>query len=113
MLLVNNVWQIKMTPPYNFTGTDFVTLSSAEVPSTSGYLSKVQTSEYGSIPASVVGGASNKYFKDYFYKVKTGFRVALRGGYCDIGVNAGSRYVRVNYADSRSSWDIGASPVYK
>lgn len=113
MLLANNVWQIKMTPPYNFTGTDFVTLSNAEVPSGDGYLSKIQTSEYGSIPASVVGDASNKYFKDYFYKVATSLRVGLRGGYCRSGVGAGFRYVSVSAAASYSNWYIGASPVYK
>jgi hypothetical protein len=113
MLLVDNVWKIKMTPPYDLTGTDFVTLSNAEVPSQNGYLSKVQTSEYGSIPASVVGGASNKYFKDRFYKAATGSRVAIRGGNCNVGVSAGCRCVSVSHADSYSNWDIGASPVYK
>lgn len=113
MLLVNNVWKIKMTPPYNFTGTDFVTLSNAEVPSGNGYLSKVQTSEYGSIPASIANGSSTKYFKDYFYKTATDTRVALRGGNCNNGSNAGFRSVSVNSADSGSSWYVGASPVYK
>ena len=104
MLLVNNVWKIKMTPPYNFTGTDFVTLSNAEVPTGNGYLSKVQTSEYGS---------STKYFKDYFYKTATDTRVAIRGGSCGDGGICGFRYVNVNNAASASNWHIGASPVYK
>ena len=113
MLLVDNVWKIKMTPPYNFTGTDFVTLSNAEVPSGNGYISKVQTSEYGSIPASIDGGSSTKYFKDYFYKTATDTRVALRGGYCNSGAYCGFRCVNVHGAASYSSWSIGASPVYK
>lgn len=113
MLLVNNVWKIKMTPPYNFTGTDFVTLSNAEVPSGNGYLSKVQTSEYGSIPASIANGSSTKYFKDYFYKTATDTRVAVRGGNCGSGGGAGFRCVYVNNAASYSGWSIGASPVYK
>ena len=113
MLLVNNVWQIKMTPPYNFTGTDFVTLSNAEVPAVNEYLSKVQTSEYGSIPASITNGSSTKYFKDYFYKAATDTRVARRGGHCNYGGNAGFRYVNVGDAASNSAWHIGASPVYK
>lgn len=113
MLLVDNVWKIKMTPPYNFTGTDFVTLSNAEVPSVNGYLSKVQTSEYGSIPASIANGSSTRYFKDYFYKTETSTRVAVRGGTCSSGAACGFRYVHVNRAASFSSWALGASPVYK
>ena len=113
MLLVDNVWKIKMTPPYNFTGTDFVTLSSASVPSGNGYLSKVQTSQYGSIPASIEGGGSSKFYKDYFYKTATDTRVALRGGYCSNGGAAGFRCVYVNVAASVSSEVFGASPLYK
>ena len=113
MLLVDNVWKIKMTPPYNFTGTDFVTLSNAEVPSGNGCLSKIQTSEYGSIPASVVGDSSTKYFKDSFYKTERGTRVARRGGNCSDGVRAGFRFVSVYSDYSYSVWGLGASPVYK
>ena len=113
MLLVDNVWKIKMTPPYNFTGTDFVTLSSASVPSGNGYLSKVQTSQYGSIPASIEGGGSSKFYKDYFYKTATSTRVALRGGNCSNGAVCGFRYVGVYLTASTSIWAIGASPLYK
>ena len=113
MLLVNNVWKIKMTPPYNFTGTDFVTLSNASVPTGNGYPSKVQTSEYGSIPASIDGGSSTKYFKDYFYKTATDTRVAIRGGTCNSGARCGFRYVAVDAAASYSVWSLGASPLYK
>lgn len=113
MMLMNNVWKIKMTPPYNFTGTDFVTLSTAEVPSGTGFLSRVQTSEYGSIPASIANGSSTKYFKDPFFKSATNTRVALRGGSCTDGGNAGFRYINVDSAASISYWAVGASPVYK
>lgn len=113
MLLVDNVWKIKMTPPYNLIGTDFVTLSDAEVPTGNGYLRKTQTSEYGSIPASIAGGSSSLYYKDYFYKTATGTRVAVRGGACSDGNICGFRCVNVSAAASASRWGIGASPIYK
>lgn len=113
MLLIDNVWQIKMAPPYNFTGTNFQTLSTASVPDGNGYLSKVQTSQYCSIPASISGGGSTKFYRDYFYKTATGTRVAIVGGSCGNGVFCGFRYVGVNNTASYTHWGIGASPIYK
>lgn len=113
MLLVDNIWKVKMTTPYNFTGTDFITLSNAEVPSENGYLSTVQTSEYGSIPASTTDGSATKYFTDYFYKAATGTRVAIHGGACNNSRNAGFRCIYVNFSASTSDQLVGASPVYK
>lgn len=113
ILLVDNIWTIKMTPPYNFTGTDFTTLTQFDVPSGNGYLSKVTASQYGSIPASISGGASNKFYRDYFYKTDTGTRVGLVGGRCGNGAASGFRYVNVYTTASASTWDIGASPIYK
>ena len=113
MLLVDNVWKVKMTPSYDFTGTNFQTLSTASVPDGNGYLSKTQTSQYGSIPASVSGGGSTKFYRDYFYKTATSTRVALVGGSCSYGVNCGFRCVYVHSTASGTSWNIGASPIYK
>ena len=112
LLLVDNIWKVKMTPPYNFTGTDFTTLSNAEVPTGSGYLSRIQTSEHGSLPAAIIS-SSGKYFKDYFSKTAIGTRAAVHGGNCDNGDYCGFRFVSVNAPDSYSYWNIGASPVYK
>ena len=115
MLLDYNVWKIKMTPPYNFTGTNFVTLSNAAVPSGTGlgYLSRVQTSQYGSIPASTEGGAEDKFYRDAFYKSATRTCVAIRAGNCDgVGID-GPHFVYVEIAGDFTAWSIGASPVYK
>lgn len=113
LLLVSNVWTVKMTPPYNFTGTDFITLSNTDVPTGNGYLSRIQTSEYGSLPAAIISSDS-KYFKDYFNRNTSGIRVALHGGACSDGGSCGFRNVRVYTGAVQSAgWSGGASPVYK
>lgn len=112
LLLANGVWKVKMTPPYNFTGTDFVTLSSASVPTDAGYLSRVQTSEYGSIPAATIS-TSGKYFKDFFYRYSNDTCVPLRGGNCGDTDIAGYRFIYAGDPASRTVWSFGASPVYK
>jgi hypothetical protein len=112
LLLANGVWKVKMTPPYNFTGTDFVTLSSASVPTDAGYLSRVQTSEYGSIPAETIS-TSGKYFKDFFYRYSNDTCVPLRGGNCGDTDIAGYRFIYAGDPASRTVWSFGASPVYK
>ena len=111
-ILDNNVWKIKMFPPYNFTGSGYDTLDK-NVPDGDGYLSQISTSEYGSLPASVSSGGNTVRFRDYFYKNATGVRVAFVGGNCYSGANAGFRYVRVNNLATDSTWNIGASPIFR
>lgn len=114
ILLVDNVWKIKMTPPYNFTGTDFVTLANTPVPSNAGYISQLSTSQYGSLPASTSNGSyNNAFYRDYFNTNQTGTRVGLVGGACGNGAADGFRSVAVSAAASASYRNFGASPIYK
>lgn len=111
MLLIDGAWNIKMTPSYNFTGSNF-TILDATPSTTNNYLRTISTSEYGSVPATV-SESSNSPFGDYFYQNQSETRVALVGGNCNLGAYCGFRFVNVSNAASRSDWHIGASPVYK
>lgn len=111
LLLVDGTYKIKMAPPYNFTGTYFVTLSTPS-PTSNNCLRTLATSEYGSVIATVSTYASSP-FKDYFFHNQSGTRVGVVGGICDHGSNCGPRDVNLGGVDSYSGWHIGASPIYK
>ena len=115
LLLINNIWKVKMVPPYNFDGTGFITPANAETPANpenQGWLKSRNTSSYGSIPAVNSGGSQSTYTCDYSYKNGSGTRVALVGGNCGSGRGAGAFYVSVSNAASYRAWNLGASPVY-
>ena len=111
MLLIDGVWNIKMTPDYNFTGTGFTSLSIPS-PTTNNYLRTLFTSEYGSVPASV-DTDTNSPFKDYYFQYQNGTRIPIVGDCCRHGSQCGFRAVRASSAAVSSLWDIGGSPVYK
>lgn len=112
LLSVNGVYKVKMTPPYNLTGTDFITPSGATMPTANGWLKTLSTSKYGSLP-SAVGGSSSTYYADLFYSDASGTRVARVGGHCNSGSDDGFRYVNMTNTASYSYWHVGASPVFK
>lgn len=111
LLLVDGAYKIKMAPPYNFTGTDFVTLSTPS-PTSNNYARTLATSELGSVTAAVSAHASSP-FKDYFYQDQSGIRVGIVGGFCESGSRCGPRCVYLNCTASTSGWVIGASAIYK
>ena len=59
----------------------------------------------------VVGGASNQYFCDYYWK-NTGLRVVYVGGYLDNGALVGLVYWHCSNAVGSASWNIAARLSY-
>lgn len=111
LLLVDGVYKIKMAPPYNFTGTDFVTLSTPS-PTSNSYIRTLATSEYGSVTATVSTLASSP-FKDSFYQSQSETRVNIMGGNCSSVFACGPRFTVLDCAASYSRWGLGASVIYK
>jgi hypothetical protein len=114
LILDAGIYKIKEHPAYNLTGEGYTAISTsvAKCPTSNNYIKTEVSTQFGSLP-TVVGGTSSTYYCDYFYQNQSGVHVALRGGGCNGGANAGLRYVNVSGTAPVSAWNIGASPVYK
>ena len=109
--LVDNVYKVKMTPPYALdSDSTYQTLSVTPPSSTEGWLKNVSSGVYGDVPTEV--GASNvSGFANYFYKNASGARLSLFGGNANHGLGVG-RYWTLHYGATTSYWIIGGSPCY-
>ena len=109
--LVDNVYKVKMTPPYALdSDSTYQALSVTPPSSTEGWLKNVSSGVYGDVPTEV--GASNvSGFANYFYKNASGARLSLFGGYASNGLRVG-RYWYLNNGATNSNWGIGGSPCY-
>ena len=114
LILDAGIYKIKEHPAYSLTGEGYTAISTsvAKCPTSNGYIETEVSTQFGGLP-TVVGGTPSTYYCDYFYQYQSGVFVALRGGDCSGGANAGLRYVYVANAASFSYWNRGASPVYK
>jgi hypothetical protein len=109
--LDNDVYKVKMTPPYSLDGDSSYTALSVTPPSsTEGWLKNISSGVYGDVPTAV--GASNTTgFANYFYKNASSSRLSLFGGYCSDGPRVG-RYWRLTAESGASNWTIGGSPCF-
>ena len=109
--LVDNVYKVKMAPPYALdSDSTYQTLSVTPPSSTEGWLKNVSSSVYGDVPTEV--GASNvSGFANYFYKNASGARLSLFGGTASGGLRVG-RYWDLTHDATRGYWAIGGSPCY-
>ena len=109
--LVDNVYKVKMTPPYALdSDSTYQTLSVAPPSSTEGWLKNVSSGVYGDVPTEV--GASNvSGFANYFYKNASGARLSLFGGNASNGLKVG-RCWGLNSGATFSHWTFGGSPCY-
>lgn len=109
--LVNNVYKVKMTPPYALdSDSTYQTLSVTPPSATEGWLKNVSSGVYGDVPTEV--GASNvSGFANYFYKNASGARLSLFGGAANNGLRVG-RYWNLLSDATSGNWSIGGSPCF-
>lgn len=108
LLNINGDIRVKMTPPYNLTGADFISTGLTPSGVSGGYISESKMSEFGRIPV-VAMGSSSTYQCDGLYYNNAITAVALVGGPCSSSVQCGSSFVRLSNAASNSNWRIGAA----
>ena len=108
--LVDNVYKVKMTPPYALdSDSTYQTLSVTPPSATEGWLKNISSGVYGDVPTEV-GASNTSGFANYFYKNASGSRLSLFGGGA-AGLKVG-RYWNLNSDATRSNWDIGGSPCF-
>ena len=109
--LIDNVYKVKMAPPYALdSDSTYQTLSVTPPSATEGWLKNVSSGVYGDVPTEV--GASNvSGFANYFYKNASGARLSLFGGLASYGLEVG-RYWNLRYGATSSYWSIGGSPCF-
>lgn len=108
--LDNNVYKVKMTPPYALeSDTTYTTLSNIAVPN-EGWVNNMSSGVYGLVPTAV-GASKSSGFCDYLYKDASSVRLALFGGHCSDGLKAGRCWNLVLGAPS-SYWHVGGSPCF-
>lgn len=98
--------KVKMTPPYNLTGKDYITIGAAC--ETNGYQKDTLTTRYGRF-VKTVGGGSTTYRCAYYYINLTIVAIALVGGRANDGASCGA-FVNLSYGAGFANWSIGASP---
>lgn len=109
--LVNDVYKVKMIPPYalDSDGT-YQSVTVTPPSSTDGWLKNVSSGVYGDVPIEV-GASNTSGFATYFYKTATGALLSLFGGCAGIGFRVG-RFWSLDCGATGSDWAIGGSPCY-
>lgn len=110
--LVDNVYKVKMTPPYVLNSdSSYETLTVAPPNSTDGWLKNVSSANaYGDVPTE--DGASNTSgFANYFYKNASSDHLSLFGGTASFGLRVGRSWA-LNTVSGYSAWNVGGSPCY-
>lgn len=109
--IVDNVYKVKMTPPYVLDSDSTYQSLSATPPSlTEGWLKNVSSGVYGDVPTEV-GTSNTSGFANYFLKNASGNRLSLFGGAANYGLKVG-RYWYLANDSGNSFWSIGGSPCY-
>jgi len=109
--LVDNVYKVKMTPPYVLdSDSTYQSLSVTPPSPTDGWLKNVSSGVYGDVPTEV-GASNTSGFANYFRKNASGNRLSRFGGTVHSGLSVG-RCWRLDAFSWASIWSIGGSPCY-
>ena len=110
--LVDNVYKVKMTAPYVLdSDSSYGTLTVAPPSSIDGWLKNVSSANaYGEVPTEV-GASNTSGFANHFYKIASGSRLSLFGGYCGSGQQVG-RWWLLYLGSGADWWSFGGSPCY-
>lgn len=110
--LVDNVYKVKMTPPYVLdSDSTYQSLSVTPPSSTEGWLKNVSSGVYGDVPTEV-GASNTSGFANYFYKNASGNRLARFGGSAAGGGFVVGRSWDLAGDSGSSRWGVGGSPCY-
>jgi len=99
--------KVKMKPPYNFTGEDFVD-TGLDACLTGGYQKETYMTRWGRFPKTV-GASSSTYVCAYYWINAEIVAIALVGGSTWSGANCDACYVNLNRTAGAADWGIGAS----
>ena len=99
--------KVKMSPPYNLTGKDFID-TGIDAATAGGWQKDHYMTQWGRFPKTV-GGSSSTYTCDYYWINLEIVAIALVGGGCNHGANCGASYVTLNSSASAAVWSFGAS----
>ena len=111
-LILNSGIKVKMTPPYNFDGTDYYATGITPSGTSGGYASTAQNlSEYGYVP-SVASGSASTYFCDGLWYNNSQVDYAFVGGGWISGLRVGARFVDLSGLASYSDAHLGSRLSY-
>ena len=86
---------VKMTPPYNLTGSGYIKTGIVPSGTSGGYISQTKMSEYGMIP-SVYSGSGTTYYCDGGWFNNSQFDMLLAGG----GIAGGDTFLGLFAVDN-------------
>ena len=100
---------VKMTPPYNLTGSGYIKTGIVPSGTSGGYISQTKMSEYGMIP-SVYSGSGTTYYCDGGWFNNSQFDMLFAGaGASSTPAFGGALTVDVNSSPSDAWWILGSA----
>ena len=122
VLLIEGIYHVKMTRStadgstttgYNRTGIGYINTGlTTEGDYSAAYISRVHAGKYGFLVAKAAG-SSTTFYADGHWSARTGTRMLLRGGDCDVGALCGAFAFTVNELPTSANWFLGASLSYR